>query len=105
MQITNIRDINQPSPLTSFNTHIYMISAGATPKLITSDKLSNSAPKRLVPLRSLATLPSKPSKIPAIKIAITADSHSSRRANLTPNIPAQRAKTVIALGAKLRTGI
>ena len=51
------------------------MNAGATPKLITSAKESSSLPTKEVPFNSLATLPSKTSKIAEKIIAITANSN------------------------------
>ena len=63
--------MNQPILPISFNFQKYIIKAGATPKLITSVKESNSLPTLDVPFISLAIRPSKPSIIPAMIIAIT----------------------------------
>ena len=49
-QITYIKDINQPNLPISDKTQKYIINAGATPKLITSVKESNSLPTLEVPL-------------------------------------------------------
>jgi len=49
-----------------------MIKPGATPKLITSVKESNSLPTFEVPLINLATLPSNVSRMAAKPIAMTA---------------------------------
>ena len=58
-----------------------MINAGATPKLITSVKESNSFPTFDVALINLAILPSKPSIIAAKIIPIIANSNLPSNAN------------------------
>ena len=60
----------------------YIIKAGATPKLITSVKESNSLPTLDVPFNNLAIRPSKPSMIAAAIIAIIAISNLLSNANL-----------------------
>ena len=57
------------------------MNAGATPKLITSVKESNSFPTFDVPFISLAILPSKPSIKAAKIIAIIAISNLPSKAN------------------------
>ena len=49
------------------------MNAGATPKLMTSVKESNSLPTLEVPFINLAILPSRPSITPATITAITAN--------------------------------
>ena len=60
---------------------------GVTPKLTTSDKLSNSAPIFDVALSILAVNPSTKSKNAAIKTQTTADSQSDSRAKRIPVKP------------------
>ena len=69
-QAQNIKAIIQPNFPKGFNAHTYITNAGAAPKDTISERLSYSAPKSLSVLVNLATLPSSPSKISAIKIAI-----------------------------------
>ena len=68
---TYIKHMNQPTLPSSFNFQKYIIKAGATPKLITSVKESNSLPTLEVPFINLAIHPSKPSIIPATIMATT----------------------------------
>ena len=69
--------------------HRKKIILGATPKLITSDKLSSSAPKRENALNNLADNPSIMSKQAATRMQITAFSQSESKANLIPVKPVQ----------------
>src|SRR3954463_15957172 len=82
-----------------------MMIAGETPKAITSDSESSSAPNRLSPLSKRATRPSSPSSAAATKIASTARSHSPEMPKRTALKPEHSANAVIALGASARSGI
>ena len=55
---------------------MYRIIEGVTPKLMASDKLSNSAPKREVARKALAVSPSIKSKNEAKRMQTTAAFHS-----------------------------
>ena len=74
------------------------MSAGATPKLITSPKESSSLPIFDVPLINRAILPSKASINPANNIAIIAVTNFPSIANLIEVKPIQTPIRVIALG-------
>ena len=63
--IENNIEMIHPERPKSCIVHKYKIIAGATPKQTKSDKESNSAPNLLEPFNSLATRPSKVSKIAA----------------------------------------
>ena len=75
-----------------------MISAGATPKLITSPNESSSFPILDVPLINLAILPSSASIKPANKIAIIAIANFPSIANFIEVKPMQTPINVIAFG-------
>ena len=92
------RTLIQPNPPSTSVLQKNKIRAGATPKLIKSDKESNSAPNRLCPFRRRAIRPSKVSSIAASPIAATANSHRSCTANRIPVRPEHRASTVIKFG-------
>ena len=66
-----------------------MTNAGATPKLITSVKESNSLPTFDVPLINLAIRPSSPSIIAATRIAKIDISYLASNANLIELKPIQ----------------
>ena len=68
-ETTYINTISHPNLPSSFKVQKYIINAGATPKLTTSVRESNSFPTFDVPLINLAILPSKVSRIHAINIA------------------------------------
>ena len=81
-QTTYAKHISQPTLPRVFSDQKYIIKAGATPKLITSVKESNSLPTLDVPFNNLAIRPSKPSMIAAAIIAIIAISNLLLNANL-----------------------
>ena len=83
----------------------YRISAGATPKLTKSARLSSSAPKREVPLSMRAIRPSMPSSAAANTIAASANSSRFSTAMRMAVSPAHSASSVIRLGTSSRTGI
>ena len=74
------------------------MKAGATPKLITSVKESSSLPTLDVPCISLAILPSKPSIIAAIIIAIMDKVNFPSTANLIELKPIQTPTKVKIFG-------
>ena len=97
-QITYIKQINQPILPSSLSFQKYIMKAGATPKLITSVKESSSLPTLDVPCISLAILPSKPSIIAAIIIAIMDKVNFSSTANLIELKPIQTPTKVKIFG-------
>ena len=74
---------------------------GVTPKLIASDKLSSSAPKREVARKALAVSPSIKSKKDAKRMHITAAFHSWSIANRIPVKPEHIPTVVKILGINL----
>jgi len=68
-QIAKNNTIAQPMLCNADMVHRYRTSAGATPKLMKSARLSSSAPKRDVDFNSRAIRPSSPSNTPATMIA------------------------------------
>src|SRR5262249_24770739 len=104
-QIANTMAAIQPAWPSSCKPQKYRISAGATPKLTKSAKLSSSAPKREVPLSIRATRPSMPSRMAANTIAATAHSSLASIASRMAVRPAHSASRVIRLGTSVRTGI
>ena len=105
VQIANTMAAIQPADLISCRPQKYRISAGATPKLTKSARLSSSAPKREVPLSMRATRPSMPSSSAANTIAASASSSLFSTARRMAVRPAQSASSVIRLGNSVRTGI
>ena len=104
-QSTKNTDIVQPKRGMSCMTHIYKTNAGVAPNAITSDRESNSAPKRLSPFSMRAMRPSIASSTPAITIAATAFSQRPCIANHAPDKPVHSARAVTAFGASARKGI
>src|SRR3989344_1696039 len=92
----------QPNFGASVSDHRKRIIAGATPKAITSDSESSSAPNLLCARSNRAIRPSMPSSTPAKITAPIAYSNCPPIANRTPVSPTQSASTVIALGGKAR---
>ena len=74
------------------------MKAGATPKLITSVKESNSLPTLDVPFINLAIRPSKPSMIAATIIAIIENLKFPSNANFIELSPMQTPISVNILG-------
>jgi hypothetical protein len=99
------RAIAHPTPPQCSRLQKYITSAGDTPKQITSDRESISAPKRDVPLMARATRPSRLSNRPANKMARAAIRQSPAMANRMAVTPEHRAKTVNTVGANTRTGM
>ena len=97
-QTTYIIERSQPNLPNLSKDQKYIMTAGATPKLITSAKESNSFPTKEVPFNNLATLPSKASKIAAKIIAIIDNSNFSSNANLIELNPIHKLNNVNALG-------
>src|SRR5215470_6567192 len=104
-QIANTMAAIQPAWPSACRPQKYRISAGATPKLTKSARLSSSAPKREVPLSMRATRPSMPSSIAANTIAATAHSSLASIASRMAVRPAHKASRVIRFGTSVRTGI
>src|SRR5262245_48403871 len=104
-QIANTMAAIQPTWPSSCRPQKYRISAGATPKLTKSARLSSSAPKREVPLSMRATRPSMPSRIAANTIAATAHSSLASIARRIAVRPAHSASSVMRFGTSVRTGI
>jgi hypothetical protein len=105
MHVEKNRTLAQPIPWIFWVLQKNSIKAGATPKLIKSDKESNSAPNLLCPFRSRAIRPSSVSSIAANAIAPIANSHLSCNANRIPVSPEHNAITVIKLGIITLIGI
>src|SRR4051812_39036915 len=82
-----------------------MSTAGATPKLTKSASESSSAPKREVPLRRRASLPSTASSMIATMTAPTAKSYRASTPSLIAVTPLQSASSVMRLGSRNRSGI
>src|SRR3990167_2843597 len=92
----------QPNLGAADSDHRNRIIAGATPKAMTSDSESSSAPNLLCARKSRAMRPSMPSSTPATMTIVTAAAHSPPIAKRTPVRPEQSARIVIALCAKAR---
>src|SRR5215475_1159322 len=105
VEIANTMAAIQPALPSSWSPQKYSISAGATPKLTKSPRLSSSAPNRDVPLSMRATRPSMPSSSAAKTMAATAHSSLSSTASRMAVSPAHSASNVIRLGSNVRTGI
>src|SRR5437016_1394849 len=105
VEIANTSAAIQPAWPSSCRPQKYSISAGATPKLTKSARLSSSAPKREVPLSMRATRPSMPSSVAANTIAATAHSSLASIASRMAVRPAHNASSVIRFGTSVRTGI
>src|SRR6266508_3464787 len=105
VQIANTMAKIHPRLPSSCRLQKYNISAGATPKLTKSARLSSSAPKRDVPLSMRARRPSTPSSIAAKTIAATAHSSLFSTAKRIAVKPAHNASRVIRLGSSVRTGM
>src|SRR5579872_140924 len=80
------------------------MNAGATPKSTKSASESSSAPKREVPFRARAMLPSRPSRTAASAIAMTAHSILSSSEKRIAVRPRQSARSVTRLGSSRRSG-
>src|SRR5215208_2224186 len=104
-QIANTIAAIQPALPSSCSPQKYRISAGATPKLTKSARLSSSAPNFDVPLSMRATRPSMPSSIAANTMAATAHSSLCSKASRMAVNPAQSASSVMRFGTSIRTGI
>src|ERR1700690_3627043 len=68
-QATKRNEAAQPSLPKGIRVHLYIITAGATPKATRSDKESSSTPNLVEVLVRRAIQPSRPSKIVAIIMA------------------------------------
>ena len=95
---TYVKQTNHPNLSRYCKFQKYIIKAGATPKLITSPKESNSLPILDVPLINLAIRPSNASINPANNIAIIATVNFPSIANFIEVNPMQTPIKVIALG-------
>src|SRR6516165_2550370 len=104
VEIANTMAAIQPALPSSWRPQKYSISAGATPKLTKSARLSSSAPNRDVPLRSRATRPSMPSSTAANTMAPSAHSSLPSTARRIAVSPAHNASRVMRFGTMVRTG-
>ena len=101
VQLAYINTITQPKPPISYNHQLYIIMAGATPKLTKSHSESSCAPKSDDDFKNRADGPSKPSITHATKTIITAISKLFSKVYLIAVIPIQSDRMVMKLGKSL----